>query len=223
MQLGARLAIAPADISVAGIDHVPRAGPVVLAVRHYHHLLDGLGLLAHTGRPLHVMIGLDWVRTPTTRWLMEGLARACAWPVTLRTDAGTVLAAYAVDEIRPYQQRAYRQCVDLLGRQRVVVIFPESYPVIDPHVVRRPRRELLAPFKAGFARAAVAAARRHGRPVNVVPVGIRADADNAARMGFRYGEPRLVTAATDVDGLVAAVRADICQLSGDSPWRTHRP
>ncbi len=223
MRLGARVAINRSEITAAGLDQVPGSGPVVLAVRHYHHLLDGLGLLAHSRRPLHILIGLDWVTSRAERWLMETLARACAWPVTLRTakdrlaDELPVLdaaSAYRLEEAQPYQQRSFRQCVTLLGRGRVVVIFPESYPLIDPHTQRKPRHELLAPFKPGFARAAVAAARRHGRPVNVVPVGIGADAANPRRLAFRYGQPRLVTAATDVNRLVADVRADICRLSG---------
>jgi 1-acyl-sn-glycerol-3-phosphate acyltransferase len=168
------------------------------------------------------MIGLDWVSTRTTRWLMENLTRGCAWPVTLRSNEDRqgdgepgfeAASAYRPNEVGPYQQRAFRQCVELLGRERVVVIFPEAYPVIDPHTFRKPRRETLAPFKPGFARAAVIAARRHGRPVSVVPVGIRADAANQRKLDFGYGQPKLVTAASDVKSLVAQVRADICRLS----------
>lgn len=216
------MAVNRSEVTAAGVDQVPGAGPVVLAVRHYHHLLDGLGLLAQSRRPLHILIGLDWVSTRAGRWLMESLARGCAWPVTLRTsenrrDDGEpgfeAASAYEPDEVRPYQQRAFRHCVDLLGRERVVVIFPEAYPVIDPHTPRTPRQEILAPFKPGFARAAVGAARRHGRPVIVVPVGIRVDAANQRRLAFCYGQPRLVTALTDVNSLVAHVRADICLLS----------
>lgn len=222
MRMGARLAVNPSEVTATGVEKVPAAGPVVLAVRHYHHLLDGLGLLAQSRRPLHIMIGLDWVSTRAGRWLMESLARGCAWPVTLRTSAERLAdgvpgfeaaSAYRPDEARPYQQRAFRQCVELLGREHVVVIFPESYPVIDPHTQRKPRQETLAPFKHGFARAAVAAARRHRRSVNVVPVGIRADAANPRKLAFGYGQPRLVTALTDVNSLVADVRADICLLS----------
>ncbi len=222
MRVGARLAVNASEVTATSPEQMPKSGPVILAVRHYHHLLDGLGLLAHSHRPLHIMIGLDWVRTRSSRWLMESLARGCAWPVTLRTgeerqgdgepdcDAGS---AYRPDEIRTYQQRAFRQCVELLGRERVVVFFPEGYPVIDPHTARKPRLETLAPFKSGFARAAVAAARRHGRPVSVVPVGIRANAANPRRLNFGYGQARLVTATSDVESLVAHVRADVCRLS----------
>lgn len=219
MRMGARLVVNADEVTHTGLEQLPTSGPVVLAVRHYHHLLDGLGLLAHSDRPLHIMIGLDWVTTAKTRWLMESLARGCAWPVTLRTsddeaDHGRPGAsAYRPQEIQPYQNRAYRQCVDLLRRERVVVMFPESFPVIDPHTVRAPRLETLAPFKSGFARAAVTAARRYGRPVNVVPVGIRAQASQPRRLAFSYGKPRLVTGATDVDALIAQTQADVCALS----------
>lgn len=222
MRLGARLAVNSSEVTAVGVAHVPKSGPVILAVRHYHHLLDGLGLLAHSQRPLHIMIGLDWVRTASTRWLIEGLARGCAWPVTLRAPedrqgVGDALLkaapAYRPDEVQTYQYRAFRQCVALLGRERVVVIFPEAYPVIDPHTVRPPRQETLAPFKSGFARAAITAARRYGRPVSVVPVGIRADAANERRLAFRFGQPISATATSDVEGLVERTRADICRLS----------
>ena len=222
MRVGARLAVNSSEVTATSMEQVPKSGPVILAVRHYHHLLDGLGLLAHSHRPLHIMIGLDWVSTRSTRWLMESLARGCAWPVTLRTSEDSqgdgepgfeAASAYWPDEIRTYQQRAFRQCVELLGRERVVVFFPEAYPVIDPHTVRKPRQETLAPFKSGFARAAVAAARRHGRPVSVVPVGIRTNAASQRRLAFGFGQARLVTATSDVECLVAHVRADICRLS----------
>lgn len=216
------MAVNQSEVTASGMEQVPGAGAVVLAVRHYHHLLDGLGLLAHSRRPLHILIGLDWVSTRAARWLMESLARGCEWPVTMRTSEDRLYdgepgfegaSAYRPDEARRYQQRAFRQCVELLGRERVLVIFPEAYPLIDPHTPPKPRQETLAPFKTGFARAAVAAARRHGCPVNVVPVGIRADAANERRLAFCYGQPRLVTASTDVNSLVAHVRADICRLS----------
>lgn len=222
MRLGARLAVNSSQVTAVGVEQLPKSGPVILAVRHYHHLLDGLGLLAHSHRPLHIMIGLDWVSTASKRWLMESLARGCAWPVTLRSledkqgdgDASPEAAtAYRPDEVQTYQYRAFRQCVALLERERVVVIFPEAYPVIDPHTARAPRRETLAPFKSGFARAAVAAARRYGRPISVVPVGIRVDAANERKLAFGFGQPILATATSDVQGLVARARADICRLS----------
>lgn len=226
MRFCARLATEKGALRAHGIAHVPASGPVVLAVRHYHHLLDGLGLLAQLDRPLHIMVGLDWIAGAGTRRIMEGLARLCAWPVTLRNledrlqeaadcvpGGGPGPSAFGAEEVRPYQQRAFRQCVDLLGMGRLVAIFPEGYPLIDPHTPRKPRTELLAPFKSGFARTAVAAARRHGHPVAVVPVGIRPADRQDRHLDFFYGAARQATGATDIDGLIADVQRDIALLS----------
>ncbi len=222
MRLGARLTIDPQQVTAHGIEHVPAAGPVVLAVRHYHHLLDGLGLLAQTGRPLHILIALDWVSGRSTRRVMEGLARGCGWPVTLRSagdrhdeqgSAPAMPSAYREEEVPAYQQRAHRQCIELLRHGRALAIFPEGYPVIDPHAVRKARLETLAPFKSGFARVAVAAARRHGRHVSVVPVGIRADGHDDRKLAFVYGAAQEVTGSTDVDALIAQIYGAVTMLS----------
>jgi 1-acyl-sn-glycerol-3-phosphate acyltransferase len=222
MRFGAKLLTDRNALKAHGTEQVPSTGPVVLVVRHYHHLFDGLGLLVQLDRPLHIMIGLDWVSSRAARWMMEGLARLCAWPVTLRSMEDRLMeavaeelrpSAYREEEIQPYQQRAFRQCVELLCQDRVVAIFPEGYPVIDPHTPRKPRTELLAPFKPGFARAAVMSARRRGRPVSVVPVGIRAEVREDRHMTLVYGAARQVTGSTDVETLIADVHHDILMLS----------
>jgi putative membrane protein len=222
MRFGAKRFAGRHALEARGVGQVPGSGPLVLAVRHYHHLLDAVGLLAQVHRPLHIMVGLDWVVQPSTRRAMEGLARMCAWPVTLRTPEDRLRdavspkprpSAFRDDEIRPYQQRAFRQCVELLRLGRAVAIFPEGFPLIDPHVARRPRAELLAPFKEGFARAAVMSARRHGRPVPVVPVGIRGHGPQGEALAFAYGAARSATASTDVHALIAEIRNDIERLS----------
>ncbi len=223
MQLGARLANQRYRLTAEGLHHVPVTGPVVLAARHYHHLLDGVGLLAHIARPLHVLIALDWAPDRKTRWLMESLAGWCAWPVTLRrseeaspsdpSPGWPVPSAYRPEEVHGYQLRAHRQCLELLQQGRAVAIFPEGFPVIDPHRPRPPRAESLAPFKSGFARLAVAAARRLHQPVPVVPVGIRADRHGDGHLAFACGVPRLVTPACDVGTLIAQTRRDVAMLS----------
>ena len=45
---------------------------VVLAARHYHHLFDGTSLLSTIGRPLRVMVALDWVDAGTRdEWYLD--------------------------------------------------------------------------------------------------------------------------------------------------------
>jgi len=54
---------------------------------------------------------------------------------------------------------------------------------------------------------------KSSRPVSVVPVGIRTDAADQRRLAFGFGQARLVTATSDVECLVAHVKADISRLS----------
>ena len=185
-------------------------------------MLDGIGLLAQVKRPLHIFIALDWVSHRATRWLMEGLARLCAWPVTLRSEelrrgepepGGTARSAYGEDEVQAYQRRAYREALELLRSGRALVIFPEGFPVIDPHTVRQRPAGTLAPFKPGFARLAVAAARRDGGPVRVLPVGIRPDGHDHRTLTFVYGEAMAVTGSTDVDALTTTIYDEVSRLS----------
>ena len=64
------------DVTVVGLDRVPRTGPVLLAARHYHHLLDGAVLVSSLERPVHIVVGLDWAANARERRWME---RACKW------------------------------------------------------------------------------------------------------------------------------------------------
>jgi len=195
---------------------------VVLAARHYHNLLDGVGLLGQVMRPLHFLVALDWITGARTRAVMEALAHWADWPVTLRSEefrskeVGLEAAhrcAYERGEVVTYQRRAYRRCLDLLRDGRALVTFPEGYPVIDPHANRERRSTILAPFKSGFARLAVTASRTSEHEVNVVPVGIRVDDPPARALTFVYGHARQATASSDIDTLTAGVYDDVLKLS----------
>lgn len=201
-------------LDAIGVERVPRTGAVLLAARHYHHLLDGVGLIKHVKRPLHILVALDWISKRSTRAVMERLSALAGWPVTLRPEElaapGRGRHAYAPHEVFAYQRRAFAECVDLLKEGRVLAVFPEGYPVLDPHAQREPRETLLAPFKPGFARLAVSASRSTGRPVHVVPVGIRVEEKPTA------GRTRLALAADRPD------RSDITPDRGAGPSSSAR-
>ena len=42
------------DLTVEGDDYLPRQGPLIVAARHYHHLYDGVALMATVPRPMHI-------------------------------------------------------------------------------------------------------------------------------------------------------------------------
>lgn len=222
MRGGARVAGIWQELKCVGVEHVPLEGPVILAARHYHHLYDGVGLTAQIERPLHILVALDWINRRSTRAMMEALSRYAEWPVTLRSEAFGEIAetraplkpsAYAPNDVLPYQQRAHRQCLQLLSDGRAVVIFPEGYPAIDPHTSRGARTTPLAPFKPGFARLAISASRRSGVPTKVVPVGIQADDGSGGALTFVYGEIREVDASSPIEGLTSQIYDDVLKLS----------
>lgn len=158
---------------VEGLECVPTAGPTLIVARHVHHEFDGAILVQHLGRDVHIFVGLDWIERRSVRVLMERLCAAVAWPVALRPgalEAGGSRSAFAAKETFRYLQAATRRTVQLLRAGKLVVIFPEGFPDIDPKGSRKPEGRML-PFQDGFARF-VELAERDGRTqVAVVPAG----------------------------------------------------
>ena len=205
-------------VTVEGLDRVPRTGPVLLAARHYHHLLDGAVLVHHLARPVHIVVGLDWTAHARQRRWME---RACAWaeyPVILRSQTTGAQGGYAASEVRTYVRSGVRHAAALLRDGRVVLVFPEGYPVVDPTASDATPRARdaggLLPFAAGFRTIADAARRRvaaadAGRAgaadVAIVPVGFRYEPRGARwRIAARFGAP--LAAGADVATVANAVR-----------------
>jgi len=185
-----------ATLRVEGIEHVPANGPVLIAARHYHHLLDGCALVNAVGRPLHIVVGLDWVRGSSARRVMERLCRAARWPVVLRPEhqdapaAGSRRSTGTGDrERRAALRTSAREVASLLTEGRIVVVFPEGYPNIDPSFTPKAGDEFL-PFQPGFVRYAQIAERSGTGPVPIVPAGFayeRASDSDPWRIILRFG------------------------------------
>ena len=196
-------------VTVEGLDRIPRTGPVLLAARHYHHLLDGAVLVHHVARPVHIVVGLDWTANARQRHWME---RACAWaryPVILRRATTGTRGGYAAREVRRYLRSGLHDAAALLRDERVVLVFPEGYPVVDPTASdatprARDTRGML-PFAGGFRTIAGAARRAGASDVAIVPVGLRYEPRGARwRIIARIGAP--LTADADVATVERAVR-----------------
>lgn len=200
------------EVTIDGLERVPRTGPVLLAARHYHHLLDGAVLIRSLGRPVHIVVGLDWAANARERRWME---RACAWaryPVILRSATAGVRGGYAASEVLRYLRSGLRDAAALLRDGRVVLVFPEGYPVVDPATSDATPRARdgagLLPFAAGFRAIADAARRAGARDVAIVPVGFRYESRGARwRIAARFGEP------LRADADVATVEHAVHELS----------
>jgi putative membrane protein len=146
---------------------------------------------------VHIFVALDWVQTRRTRRLMETICSLAIWPITLREERlveDTTTrhtqhhSAYARSEIKRYFLRAATQSVRLLRRNKVLVIFPEAYPNIDPAFTPKTAQTPFLPFKPGFIRLVEMAERDKKTRVAIIPAGFTYQAEQKKwRVTLRLG------------------------------------
>ncbi len=222
MRWYARRAVASeVDVTVHDLEHVPTIGPVVFAARHYHHLHDATILMSVVPRRLHILVALDWVRGPLGRRIMEALCRAARWPTVLRRDSPHLTgdapaSVYHPDEWHGMMRQAMLDSTDLMRAGRVLVVFPEGYPNIDPEglpEVGKAGPDDFLPFKNGFARIVARAQRTIGRPIPVVPVGFTYQRGERWQATVRFGAPRYLPPDGSIEAFVRRVEQDVQTLS----------
>jgi 1-acyl-sn-glycerol-3-phosphate acyltransferase len=200
------------SVQIEGLEHVPATGPVLLVSRHVHHLLDGTVLIKYVPRTIHIVVGLDWTANARERGWMERVCRWAGWPVILRPQTVAAGGAYSTDEVARYLRSGLRHAAALLRDGRVVVVFPEGYPLIEParaHVDARARDDgALLPFASGFLSIVQLAARYGARDIAIVPVGFAYERRGSKwRIRARFG------AAMGADATVVAVERAVRELS----------
>ena len=200
------------DVRVEGREHVPRTGPVLLAAHHYHHLLDGAVLVGHLGRPVHIVVGLDWTAGARQRRWMERLCGWAGYPVILRPATAGTRGGYAAGEVAHYLRGGFRDAAALLEAGRVVLVFPEGYPVVDPTASAAVPRDRdddgFLPFARGFRALAEIARRRGAADVAVLPVGFRYE-----RRGRRWNVLARIGRPLGPEAAVAEVEDAVRRLS----------
>ncbi|MEO6163312.1 MAG: lysophospholipid acyltransferase family protein [Candidatus Binatia bacterium] len=160
-----------------GLENLPANGPAIIAARHYHHLFDGLAFFAAVERRFHIVVTLDWAQSRRSKFLLSTLNRLARWPMVLREDA--LLSGetehrtlFKPSDLPRYQLAALRQSVKLLGEKRLLIIFPEGYPNIDPIYTPKTGADEFLPFKPGFAVIAERAERITNQSIPIIPAGI---------------------------------------------------
>jgi putative membrane protein len=209
-------------LEIEGLENVPSAGPVLIVARHFHHFYDGCVLMKAVPRRLHIFVALDWVRK---RWLRSFMESACAladWPVMLRAEqlrentaqrSKTVSSAYSLHETRAYLRHAMEDSVRLLRNGEALVVFPESYPDIDPHNTPKAETQIFLPFRPGFARLVEMAERDEHTNVAIVPAGLSYVQRERWHVTLRFG-PTLSRSSFEENGhLVQAVEKEVRALT----------
>jgi putative membrane protein len=172
-----------ADLTVLGLENVPSRGPVILAVRHVHHQIDGEALLATIPRPIHPMVATDWAAGGFAKRLLTFACRQARWPTVIRGNS-----PFSTDqgERGRLNIRAFRDALQLLREDRIVAIFPEGFPNIDKHPTPKQGDDDMLPFEPGFARLAQMAARQ-GVHAPIIPVGFRYERGDRWHVTMRFG------------------------------------
>jgi 1-acyl-sn-glycerol-3-phosphate acyltransferase len=222
MRFGAwALAAGRVKVAVTGLEHIPREGPVLLVVRHYHHLFDGVVLLLSMPRRIHILVTLDWATNRYARRLMTLATKMARWPVVLRSDAlraGVNHAGefFSATDIRRYQRSAFSDSVTLLAEGGILVVFPEGYPNIDPHYTPKMQPEEFLPFRSGFASIAAAAEKRLGIKIPIVPGGFRYRKNSRWTAQLNIGEAFYLENFASRQLLVHYTERRVAELSGRS-------
>ena len=217
------LAAGRLQTSASGLEHIPPQGPALLVARHYHHLFDGLALFAALRRPFHIVVALDWVQSIPSKVVMQALTSLARWPVVLRRDAlmrSSLSAAakgaglFSLKDVTHYQRRALLQAIELLVEGRVLVVFPEGYPNIDPIYTPKLKPEEFLPFKPGFVSIITAAEKRLRTKLPIVPLGIQYCAGKSWVARLVFGEVIYRDQFADSNSLVECAEKEVKKLSG---------
>ncbi len=191
-------------------------GPILLAVQHVHHLDDGCALLVVSPRPLHIFVALDWAPNRLVRWVMERLCKAAGWPVIVRPrELSRPGVRYSPREGRQRLSAGLRDAIRRLVAGQLIVVFPEGYPLVDPHLPGR-RTHVHAPLGAGIVFIAEHAARRLQKTVPIVPVALRYEQETVE---LHFGSPIPV----DPAGKSQAVLERLAAWFADHPPTIARP
>jgi hypothetical protein len=134
-------------------------------------------------------VGLDWAPNPAQRVWMERACRAAQYPIVLRPATLGKRTGYARRELLRYTRNGVRDASALLVAGRVVLVFPEGYPNVDPAFAQKTDDEAFLPFARGYERIVASAERASGVRVPIVPVGFHYTRGRRWSIVARFGRP----------------------------------
>ncbi len=158
----ALLAVFYRRLDVAGREHVPAEGPLIVAANHQNGLIDPMLLLAALPRPLRPLAKSGLFRHPIIAPLLH---LAGALPVHRRQDAGSDMTGNTL---------TFRAVSEALGRGGAILIFPEGVSQPEP---------TLMTLRTGAARLLLEAEASGAPPITLLPVGLVVNEPGRFRAG----------------------------------------
>jgi 1-acyl-sn-glycerol-3-phosphate acyltransferase len=158
----ALLAIFYRRLDVAGLEHVPPRGPLIIAANHQNGLIDPMLLLAALPRPLRPLAKSGLFRHPL---IAPFLLLVGALPVHRRQDAGSATSD---------NRLTFQAASAALGRGEAILIFPEGVSQPEP---------TLMTLRTGAARLLLEAQAGGAAPATLLPVGLVLDEPGRFRAG----------------------------------------
>ena len=164
--------------------------------------------MATVPRQVRVLVGLDWIERPIALRGMQAACRAAGWPVVYRNTSETDRARWL-----PALREAMRQSIQILRDGKLLLVFPEGYPTIDPHPTPKTRDDEILPFQFGFVRIA-RDAHDSGIPLCTIPLGFHYEQmDERWRVTMRFGAPMELDFSDPPQLFAERIRAIVAQLS----------
>lgn len=197
------------NLTVEGLEHLPERGGVLIGARHFHHLYDGAALMATIPRPISIIVGLDWITSAPLKASMMALCRSAGWPVVYRSNPAIPVPAH---DARALLRRATRETLEQLKAGKIVVVFPEAYPNIDPGPTPKTDEQMFLPFEPGVVRLAEIS-HRLGTPAPIVPVGFCYKRGKKWRVTMRFGPAVEPIDGETSDEVLARVEQAVRDLS----------
>jgi len=217
--IAAILAAGRLKTQATGMGNVPAQGPALIVARHYHHLYDGLALFAAMPRRFHIVVAIDWVKNRRVQWFMQTVNWIARWPTLLRADAvarcNYSTGLFSRADVARYRRSALGDAAELLVQNRVVVIFPEGYPNIDPNYTPQRNLDEFLPFKPGFLEILGAAGKKTNRAIPIIPAGLRYRPGACWEAFLKLGEPVCREHFSDPGQLLRLLEERVRELSAE--------
>ncbi len=210
------------QVEVAGLEHVPKTGPVLFAGNHPNSLIDPILIITTCGRKVHFAAKDSLFKGRIMRALLRGLG---AVPVARKDerDGGQVATGPERDatERASANEAAFASMFQVLADGGTIGIFPEGLSHDESQ---------LSKLKTGAARLALGGAENIQGPVTIVPCGLTFIHPKRfrSRVLVQYGppieiEPGRGTEKATVNAVTDEIAVALRRLTINAPdWETVR-